>query len=106
MNRKTPIFPCLNCGRDTHCVNRLVCEACRKKNGQGGKMSPETAHTILGLGFSQVHKERMHHLANKAKTKKLAEQEEAELDNYFRVRQLLSILKSKARKALKKNNNS
>lgn len=24
------VFPCLNCGRDTGCVNRLVCDECRE----------------------------------------------------------------------------
>jgi hypothetical protein len=29
MSAKTLVFPCLNCGRDTGCVNRLVCPDCR-----------------------------------------------------------------------------
>jgi hypothetical protein len=28
--RGTLIFPCLNCGRDTGCVNRLICVECRR----------------------------------------------------------------------------
>jgi hypothetical protein len=29
---KTKIFPCLNCGKDTGCPNKLVCNLCRKTN--------------------------------------------------------------------------
>jgi hypothetical protein len=30
MKNGTLTFPCLNCGQDTGCVNRLTCEDCRK----------------------------------------------------------------------------
>ena len=30
MRTKALVFPCLSCGRDTDCVNRLVCAACRR----------------------------------------------------------------------------
>jgi hypothetical protein len=34
MNRNHKIFPCLVCGRDTGCVNRLVCARCRQAAAQ------------------------------------------------------------------------
>jgi len=44
----------------------------------------------------------MHALANKARAGILTLEEQIELDNYERVGHVLSLMKSKARKALKK----
>jgi hypothetical protein len=63
-------------------------------------LSPEAARSILALEFGQADRERMHQLALKAQDGMLTADEEAELDNYRRVGNLLSLMKSKARQSL------
>jgi hypothetical protein len=60
------------------------------------------AKGILALSFSLADKERMHALAAKARKGLLTSDEEAEVEAYSRVSSLLGILKSKARRALKR----
>jgi len=63
--------------------------------------SPEAAQGILALDFSQEDKDRMRELAAKARQGTLVPEEQEEIDSYGRVGSLLSIMKSKARQALK-----
>ncbi|HWG44248.1 MAG TPA: hypothetical protein VN688_15825 [Gemmataceae bacterium] len=65
-------------------------------------LSPETAKGILALGFNPADKDRMHDLAAKARAGMLTSDEQAEIEAYSRVSSLLGILKSKARRALKR----
>jgi hypothetical protein len=65
------------------------------------KLSATTARYILSLDFQKGERERMHELALKAQEGTLSPREEVEIDSYERVGHLLSIWKSKARKALK-----
>jgi hypothetical protein len=60
------------------------------------------AEGILALGVSAADKERMHLLAAKARAGTLTSEEEAEVEAYSRIGSLLGILKSKARRALKR----
>jgi hypothetical protein len=64
-------------------------------------LSPEAARSILALEFGQTDRERMHQLALKAQEGSLKADEEVELENYRRVGNLLSMMKSKARRSLK-----
>ena len=64
--------------------------------------SAATAKGILTLGFSPADKERMHTLAAKAREGTLTSGEQAEVEAYSRIGSLLGILKSKARRALKR----
>jgi hypothetical protein len=64
-------------------------------------LPPEAARALLALEFGQEDRERMHQLALKAQEGRLTAQEEVELENYRRVGNLLSMMKSKARKSLK-----
>ena len=57
---------------------------------------------ILTLGFSPADKDRMHTLAAKAREGTLTSDEQAEVEAYSRIGSLLGILKSKARRALKR----
>ena len=59
------------------------------------------ARYLLALGFRQEEREKMHALSLKAQEGTLTPEEKAEIDCYERVGHLLSILKSKARRALK-----
>ncbi len=65
-------------------------------------LSAAVARGILTLGFSPADKERMHALAAKAREGTLTCDEQAEVEAYSRVGSLLGILKSKARRALKR----
>jgi hypothetical protein len=68
----------------------------------GNKLPPEVAQYILGLGFPERDVDHLHALAQKARAGTTSLEEQIELDNYERVGHMLSIMKSKARKALKK----
>jgi hypothetical protein len=65
-------------------------------------LSAATAKGILTLGFSPADKDRMHTLAAKARQGTLTSDEQAEVEAYSRIGSLLGVLKSKARRALKR----
>lgn len=67
-----------------------------------GELSPQTARAVLKLEFDDHDQERAHELALKAQEGTLTPEEQYEIDNYERVGTLLAILKSKARKVLKR----
>ena len=55
----------------------------------------------LDLYFKQPYKDRMRALLAKARKGTLTAKEQVEIDNYERVGQMLSLMKSKARRRLK-----
>lgn len=61
------------------------------------------ATAILRLSFSSAQRVRMKQLSAKARAGALSDEEQLEMENFERVGDLLSILKSKARQALKSN---
>ncbi|MBY0524294.1 MAG: hypothetical protein K2R98_12890 [Gemmataceae bacterium] len=65
-------------------------------------VSAAAAEGILRLGFSAADKDCMHHLAAKARAGTLNDDEQAQIEAYSRIGSLLGILKSKARRALKR----
>jgi cytochrome c553 len=64
-------------------------------------LSAAAAKGILRLTFSPADKERMHHLATKARAGNLSDNEQAQIEAYSRVSSLLGIMKSMARRTLK-----
>ena len=60
------------------------------------------ARAILDLDFKQSDKDRMRQLLAKAKRGTLTAKEKIEIDNYERVGHMLSLMKSKARRSLKR----
>lgn len=70
------------------------------ESGRG--LTPTLARHVLQIGFSEADRLRMHQLAEKNREGKLSEAEESEFDSYVRVGDLVAILHSKARKALRK----
>jgi hypothetical protein len=60
------------------------------------------AEAILTLAFSPADQDRMHELAAKARAGTLTADEQAEVEAYSRVGSLLGVLKSRARRALKR----
>ena|SRR5581483_8474146 len=65
------------------------------------KMPASMARYLLGLGFSDADKVRMHDLAVRNQDGTLSPVEKEDLLAYAKVGTILSILKSKARQVLK-----
>lgn len=65
-------------------------------------ISPETARHLLELSFSRSHQQQVDALSQKAREGSLTPAERAELDDFIRVADLLAILQSRARQALKR----
>ena len=66
-------------------------------------LSGVAARAILKIDFPQLDKERMRHLADKARKGTLTPEEQDEIDSYGRIGSFISIVKSKVRAALKKS---
>jgi hypothetical protein len=66
-----------------------------------GRLSVTMARHLLSLGFGERDKARMHDLAVRNQEDVLSPAEKEELFAYAKAGTLLSILKSKARRALK-----
>ena len=70
----------------------------------GNTLSPQAARChILAIKFQPAERKRMHELAMKAQEGTLSPAEEIEIDGYERVGTLLSIWKTKARRAVRAN---
>ncbi len=68
----------------------------------GQTLTPAAARYILARKFRQADLDRMRGLAAKAREGTLTPDEEMEIDSYERAGHMLSLMKSKARRALKK----
>lgn len=64
--------------------------------------TPESARSILKLDFDPEDHRRIEALSRKAQDGALTPDEAAELEEYVRVNDVLTILQSKARASLKK----
>src|SRR5436309_2357195 len=64
-------------------------------------LSPTNAREMLEIRFDATHRARVRHLSAKAREGRLSDAEQGELDEYLHVADLLAILHSKARQALK-----
>ena len=65
-------------------------------------MSPDTARFLLKLKFDMSQQRRVAILSKKAQAGALAPDEQADLDDFIRVGDLLAILQSRARQALQR----
>ncbi len=65
-------------------------------------ISPQTARHFLDLLFSRSHQQQVDALSQKAQAGSLTPAERAKLDEFIRVADLLAILQSRARQALKR----
>jgi len=70
-------------------------------DSEQANLSKAAARSLVALAFSDDDRERMNELAEKARDGSLTEAENAELDDFIHVGNMLAILKSKARRALK-----
>jgi hypothetical protein len=64
------------------------------------------ARYVIRLGFNGEDKARMHELAARNRQGRLTAAETEELDNFIKAGDLLAIVQSKARRALKTRSNS
>ncbi len=74
----------------------------RVLNASRPNLSREAARSLLALEFPPDDQQRMHVLAAKARAGNLTRREQKEIDAYGLIGSMVSILKSKARVALKK----
>lgn len=70
-------------------------------DGSKQRLTPEAARALLGLGFSDADRQKMHDLAVKNQRGKLSRNEKRELDNYVRIGRLLDLLSATASRALR-----
>jgi hypothetical protein len=73
----------------------------RLLEGQKHDISPEFARYILSLEFTESDRERLDYLAERSSSGTLTPEEEAEYDSYLHVGNVLAIMQSKARVALR-----
>ena len=65
-------------------------------------LPPAVAEAILSLRFGDADKDEMSQLSKKARAGRLTRKEQAQVEAYSRIGSLLGILKSQARRALKR----
>lgn len=72
----------------------------RLLQAQQRDVSPEVARYLLSIEFGEADRQRMQDLADRAESGLLTPAEEAELDSYLHVGNLLAVMQSKARVVL------
>lgn len=65
------------------------------------ELTPEVARDLLSLRFEAGDLQRMNDLADRAQSGRLNEDERQEMERYLHVGNLLAVMQSKARQALK-----
>jgi hypothetical protein len=65
------------------------------------RISQDTARYLLSIQFGQADRARMEELADRSEAGALTADEEAELDSYLHVANLLTVMHSEARLALR-----
>lgn len=68
-----------------------------------GELSPGAAEYLLSIRFGDHDVARMNELSELAQQGKLTAQQQAELDSYIHVSNLLSVMQSEGRRALKRS---
>ena len=67
----------------------------------GDKLSPEAAEYLLSIQFADRDVDRMRQSAERSEAGVLTDEERAEFDSYLHVGNLLAVIQSKARPALR-----
>jgi len=73
----------------------------RLLEGRKDDISPEAARYLLSIEFGESDRARMEELAERSEAGVLTQQEEAEFDGYLHIGNLLAVMQSKARIALR-----
>ena len=68
----------------------------------GDELSPAAAEYLLSIRFAESDVDRMRYLAERSETGELTDEEHAEFDSYLHVGNLLAVIQSKARVALRR----
>ncbi|MGO9259965.1 MAG: hypothetical protein ACLQU1_27180 [Bryobacteraceae bacterium] len=82
--------------------NREAAIWARLMQAQGDELSPEVAEYLLSFAFGENDRERMRQLAERSESGSLTAEEQREFDSYLHVGNLLAVIQSKARAALRR----
>ncbi len=82
--------------------NREAAIWARLMQAQRGDLSSEAAEFLLSIDFEDADRQRMLKLAEKSEAGILTAEEQAEFDSYLHIGNLLAVMQSKARLALKR----
>ena len=74
----------------------------RLMQNSGDELSPEAAEYLLSIRFPDSDVDRMRRLAERSETGELTGEERTEFDSYLHVGNLLAVIQSKARLALRR----
>jgi len=74
----------------------------RLMQAQKDELSLEAAEYLLSIDFGEADRNRMLHLAERSEAGTLTAEEQAEFDGYLHIGNLLAVMQSKARLALKR----
>jgi len=75
----------------------------RLMQAHGDEVSPEAAEYLLSLAFGDDDRARMQELADRSESGELTDDERREFDGYLHVGNLLALMQSKARVALRRD---
>jgi hypothetical protein len=73
----------------------------RLMQAQRDELSPEAAEFLLAMDFGESDRQRMLQLAERSEAGTLTAEEQIEFDGYLHVGNLLAVMQSRARRALK-----
>ncbi len=83
--------------------NREAAIWARLMQAQNEALSPAAAEYLLSIRFGESDCEQMARLAERSAAGKLTDEEQSEFDSYLHVGNLLAVLQSKARVALRQD---
>ena len=66
------------------------------------ELSPEAAEYLLSITFPETDRKRLEQLAERSAAGTLTDEERAEYDSYLHIGNLLAVMQSKARVALRR----
>ena len=78
----------------------------RLMHAQKDELSFEAAEFLLSIDFGEGDRQRMLQLAERSEAGTLTAEERAEFDGYLHIGNLLAVMQSKARLALKRKPNN
>jgi hypothetical protein len=69
----------------------------------GDELSPAAAEYLLSIRFADSDRDRMLRLAERSEAGELTDEERAEFDSYLHIDNLLAVIQSRARLALRRS---
>jgi hypothetical protein len=82
--------------------NREAAIWARLMRAQEDELPPDAAEFLLSIDFEEGDRQRMSRLAERSEAGTLTVEEQAEFDSYLHIGNLLAVMQSKARLALKR----